>query len=656
MAKVQLAEPTVHKPRQTPVLLICLLLVAATLAAYSQLPECGFIAWDDGEYVVDNPQVKAGLTVDTIAWAFKETGIRYWHPLTWLSHMLDVELYGLNPSGHHWTNLLLHLANTLLLFAALRRLTGKLWQSALVAALFSLHPLHVESVAWVSERKDVLATFFGLLTILGYSRYLKTRQRDDYLLTCLLFGMGLMSKPSVVTLPFALLLLDFWPLRRAVVPCLHGKEAFTSLFRLFLEKTPLFLLSALACIVTFVGQQDVGLVRHFPLTERVSNALISYVKYAAKALWPLDLGVMYPHPGDTIPLVLVLGAAALLLGCAVLSIRLARKYPYICFGYFWYLGTLVPMIGLIQAGEHAMADRHSYIPLIGLFVIIAWGLSELSRNWPRRRSIAIAVGAASLSALGAAAFVQAGYWKNSITLFEHTLSVTQDNCLVHNDLATVLADEGRLDEAEHHYGSAIRIWPGYAKAHKGLADLLFTRHRHEEAILHYNEAIVLQPKYLEGYSNLAQLLYSRGEHKQAQAYLAKALAMDPEKDWLHSNMALVLTARGEYDGAVRHFREALRLNPEDAQTHYRYGTLLLKLSQREGARASFARSIRAEPDYAEAYYGLGAILIAEGMPTQARHLLKEALRLDPGHAGARELLLSNRSRDRKGESPASGKP
>ena len=434
-----------------------------------------------------------------------------------------------------------------------------------------------------------------------------------------------------------MLLLDFWPLKRIRFSCSDKKTTFIKLYRLVLEKAPLFLLSALSSLVTFVAQQNVGLIKHFPLEVRISNALISYIKYIGKTVWPQNLAVMYPHPGS-ITMIQTLGAALLILGFAILAVRSAKRYPYISFGYFWYLGTFIPMIGLIQAGEHAMADRHTYIPLIGLFIIFAWGFSDLSRKWHYRKSILIACSAIVLSVLTAATFFQVGYWKNSITLFEHALNVTDNNCLVHNDLAAVLADEGRLDDAVHHYRSAIRIWPEYAKAHKGLADILFTQRKDNEALLHYNNALTLQPDYLEGYSNLAQLHYARGEYQKAASYLGKALDIDSEKDWLHSNMALVLTALEKYDKAVIHFREALRLNPKDAETYFKYGTLLHKLDQRQSALATFAESIRIKPDYAEAYHKIGIIFVEEGKPAEAKRFFKRAIQLKPDLAEARKNL------------------
>ena len=371
-------------------LMISLLLILAIIIAYGQVKNFDFVGYDDQEYVTENIQVQKGLTVEGIIWAFTAFHSANWHPLTWLSHMLDCELYGLNPMGHHWTNLIIHMANTILLFLVLKLMTGAIWRSAFVAALFALHPLHVESVAWVSERKDVLSTFFGLLMIVAYYRHFKMSNLKNYLLVIIFFCLGLMAKPMIITFPFVLLLLDFWPLKRFQFEnhCLSQCDGKTRCYfkgssRLILEKIPLFIPVVISCVLTFLAQQSQGAVKALgalPLTNRVANAFVSYVSYTVKAVWPSNLAVFYPHPGNTIPAWQIIAAVLIIAVANFLSIHSLKKYPYIAVGLFWYLGTLIPVIGLVQVGEQAIADRYTYIPLIGVFIIIAWGVPDLLKK------------------------------------------------------------------------------------------------------------------------------------------------------------------------------------------------------------------------------------------------------------------------------------
>ena len=413
-------------------ILVCLFLVIATLAVYWQVQNHNFVNYDDNLYIYNNRHVQSGLTIENIIWAFTDGTLisNYWHPLTWISHILDFQLYGMNAGGHHLTSLLFHIANTLLLFLVINKMTGHLWRSAFIAALFALHPLHVESVAWISERKDVLSTFFGLLTMLVYAYYAERPGLSRYFLVLLFFVMGLMSKPMLVTLPFVLLLMDYWPLGRlqlgqAINPS-SIKIKKTSASLLIGEKIPLFVLSAIASIAAYFTQSIGGTVTSMNLdliNIRIPNALVSYVSYIGKMIWPNRLGVFYPHPG-ILPIWQVIGAGTLLVSLSVLFFRWGRKFPYLPVGWFWYIGTCVPIIGIVQIGSFAMADRYTYVPLIGLFIIIAYGIPELVAQWRYRKIWFATLTTAFFMILMTTTWKQVGYWENSITLFEHTQKTT----------------------------------------------------------------------------------------------------------------------------------------------------------------------------------------------------------------------------------------
>lgn len=487
-------------------LLISLLLTFAALVVFWQLADHEFVNFDDELYVTRNSHVQAGLTYQGLVWALTTTHVGNWHPLTWLSHMLDCELYGLNPGGHHFTSLLLHIANTLLLFVVLKRMTGALRRSVFVAALFALHPLHVESVAWVAERKDVLSTFFWILTMGVYVRYVERPGLNGYLLVLLSFALGLMAKPMLVTLPFVLLLLDYWPLGRFQFgqssddsnsqshESINFSNQRSLIFRLVLEKAPFFALAAVSGVVTFLVQQGGGAVCSLDvltLDIRVANAMVSYVSYMEKMIWPHHLAVFYPHPGSSLPMWQAAGAGLLLLSVSGLVVRAARRYPYLLTGWLWYLGTLVPVIGLVQVGGHAMSDRYTYVPLIGLFIIMAWSVPDLLSRW-RYRNIGLALAAgALLSAFMICTTVQVRHWQNSVALFEHTLDVTANNWLAHNNMGIALARRGKFDEAIAHYSETLRIKPNYARAYNNRGIVLAVQGKTAQAIAHFREALTL---------------------------------------------------------------------------------------------------------------------------------------------------------------------
>ncbi len=507
-----------------PDILICLFLVIATLAVYWQVRNHEFVAYDDGLYVTENPYVRAGLTSESILWAFTATHANNWHPLTWLSHMLDVELYGMNPGQHLMTNVLFHIANTLLLFLTLSRMTGQgipltpsLWQSAFVAALFALHPLHVESVAWVAERKDVLSTFFWMLTMLSYAWYVERPGIDRYLPVFLFFMLGLMAKPMLVTLPFVLFLLDCWPLNRfhkdsGIWEFRNSKINFSVpqflSSSVFLEKIPLLILTAASSVVTYLAQQSVAAsLEVCPFHIRIANALVSYISYIGKMICPVHLALLYPHP-RTFPGWQVAGAFFLLALITFLIIRNIRQRPWLAVGWLWYLGTLVPVIGLVQVGLQGMADRYTYIPLIGLFIMIAWGIPELLspiriRGWRYKKKWGAVFAVILILILMAATRMQVRYWKDSVTLFEHSLDVTTDNGAVHCVLGTLFLSRGNPGKAVEHYSEGLRLGPDHALlVHNNLGVALFQKGRVDEAIFHFKKALQIKSDYANALDNL----------------------------------------------------------------------------------------------------------------------------------------------------------
>jgi tetratricopeptide (TPR) repeat protein len=557
-------------------------LIALNLIVYASVRNHDFVNYDDDDYVTANAIVLQGLTWHGVSWALTTGQAANWHPLTWLSHMLDVELYGLDPGPHHLTNLLFHIANTLLLFGLLNRMTRALGRSAFVAGLFAVHPLHVESVAWVAERKDVLSTLFWMLTLWAYVEYVRRPGLRRYGAVLLFFALGLLAKPILVTLPFVLLLLDFWPLgRTGMAPNPAGGwalagDGWTTVVRLVREKLPLLALAVASSIVTFVIHRRGGAVITLgakPLNLRVANALISYVTYIGKMLWPAHLAVFYPY-AQSLPVGWVAGAFLVLMGISIAVIRAAPRRPYLLVGWLWYLGTLVPVIGLIQVGDQAMADRYTYIPLIGLFIVVAWGVPELLGRWPLRiRRIALpAAAGVVILACAIAARAQAQYWEDSTTLWTHALAVTSRNNIAHNNLGVSLAEQGKLDEAIAHYSEALRIKPDYANAHNNLGAALADRGKPDEAIAHYSEALRIRPDYADAHLNIGVSLAEQGKLDEAIAHFTEALRIKPDSAKAHNDLGVALASQGKLDEAIAHFTEALRIKPDyaDAQKNLEF--------------------------------------------------------------------------------------
>jgi protein O-mannosyl-transferase len=584
------------KPRVTD-FLVCLGLVAVTWAVFGQTLTHDFVNFDDHVYVYENPLVVRGLSTEGIIDAFMHTHARNWHPLTTLSHMLDCQLYGLNASGHHLTNVILHTISVLLLFLVLKQMTDAFWQSAFVAALFAIHPLHVESVAWIAERKDVLSAVFFMLTLAAYARYARSPSALRYLLVALLFAFGLMSKPMLVTLPLVLLLLDYWPLGR-----IGGQksEVRSRLRRLITEKIPLFGLSALSCIATLLTQrQGPNAIDQLPFLWRLNNSFVSYVTYIWQMLWPTRLAMFYPHPNNRLPLVEATVAIALLVGISLLVIYMRRTKPYLVTGWFWYLGMLVPVIGLVQVGEQAHADRYTYLPQIGLYIIIAWTVGDLLLESALRvrRALIGVIAAIAILTLGVRAFGQASYWKNSETLWYHTLAVTGENDVAHNNLGFLFLRRGEVDNAISEFQAALNIRSKSTETHYSLGAALiqsnlgnaFARKQlWDEAINHLQEAVRLRPDYADAYFNLGSVLFQQGRLDQAIAQWQKALAIRPRDAEAHRNIASAFRKQGNVKEAISEYEQALNIAPEDRVALNNLAWILATCSDaslRDGARA-----------------------------------------------------------------------
>ena len=513
------SEATQHKIL-IPVL-ICLALAILTVITFWSLKDCGFINLDDNGYVYENAYVQSGLNANSIGQAFSSELMEKssnWHPITWLSLRLDYQFFGLNPSGYHLINLLFHVMNTILLFLILRRMTKTLWPSAFVACLFAIHPLHVESVAWIAERKDVLSTFFWMLTMGAYSYYVENRGFRRYSFVLLFFILGLMAKPMLVTLPFVLLLLDYWPLQRFQETKPADPEYKWSLiYPLFLEKVPLFVLAIISSIVTYIAQQKGGAVSSIEvlsLGARIENAFISYIAYIEKMVWPRNLAVLYPYPGFLVPWQ-VLGSVLLLIAITVAIFWMVKRSPYLATGWLWYIGTLVPVIGIVQVGGQAMADRYTYVPLIGLFIMLAWGVPELLKKWNYRKEILLASSALSILCFSIITWTQVGYWQNSITLFDHTLKVTDYNWHIYNNRGVANRHLGNYRQAIEDYGRAIEIKPGYEEAYINRGNVYRDLGNYKQAIDNFDRGIEIKPDDAAAYINRGVAYSGLGNYKQA---------------------------------------------------------------------------------------------------------------------------------------------
>jgi protein O-mannosyl-transferase len=573
--------------------IICIFLVVSTFAVYGQVQDHEFLNLDDPVYVTQNSEIQAGFTLESVGWAFTTTHDGNWFPVTWLSHILDYQLYGLNPQGHHFTNLFFHIANALLLFLLLARMTGTVWQSGFVAAMFALHPMNVESVAWIAERKNVLSTFFWVLTLWAYLRYTRHTDIKRYLLVALFFALGLMSKPMLVTLPFVLLLLDYWPLGRLQLknktPQLKQEENQTTLSRLILEKFPLFILSAGSSITTILVQNSNGAMPSLDLLSlntRTINALVSYFKYLVTMIWPKGLAIIYPHPGNAVPLWQGLVCGLILVSITIAVVQKVNRMPYLAVGWFWYLGTLVPVIGLVQVGFTAMADRYMYMPLIGIFIIVAWGLPALIARWRHKNKALIITAGIWVTSLMVLTWVQVGQWKNSITIFKHAIEVTDKKypnfAPAYDNLGIALFHEGKTEEAHSHFKIAVALAPEYPLPHNNLGATLFSVGEVEEAISQYKIAIKLKPSFAEAHNNLGNALLSERRTEEAITHYKMAINLKPDYATAHYNLGVAHHNNHMTEKAIAHYQKAITLKPEFAQAQQSLNMALLELKKRKG--------------------------------------------------------------------------
>jgi tetratricopeptide (TPR) repeat protein len=619
-------------------------LIAACIAVFASVRHNDFVYYDDPKYVTENPTVLAGLTSRGIKWAMTTGTDANWFPLTWASHMLDVQLYGVNAGGHHVTSLILHIVSTLLLLGVLLWMTGALGRSAFVAGLFALHPLHVESVAWVAERKDVLSTLFWMLTLGAYVWYAKQPRLSRYLVVLVFFVAGLMSKPMLVTLPFVLLLLDYWPLERKSI-------SFAQLAR---EKVPLLVVAIASSIVTFMVQRKggaVGGLEAYPAVLRLGNALVSYVTYIGKMLWPARLAAFYPYP-ETLSGGKVLGAVVILIGISFFAIRSARKHPYLLVGWLWYLGTLVPVIGLIQVGNQAMADRYTYVPLLGLFIIVAWGAHDLLARWSAERIVLPIAGTIALAGCAIVARAQVQHWRDSSALWTNALRVTDDNYVAHNNLGLALVGQGKVDEAIIQYNEALRIRPNYATARTNLGAALSKQGKTADAIANYTEVLKRKPEMAETHTDLGAALASQGKIDEAIAEYKEALRLRPGYPEAHANLGLALANQGKTEEAIAQYNEALKFKPDFVEAHNNLGYALAIQGRLDDAILHYNQAIRLKPDFELARINLAMTLAKQKKTGEALAAFMEVLRINPTNDVARAWidLLAEESRkaaDRK---------
>ncbi len=592
------------------VVAVCIFLAVTTWLVFSQTIHHDFLNYDDNRYVYENPEVTSGLTIHGIAWAFTNRHANNWHPLTSISHMLDCQFFGLNAGGHHFVNVFLHTVAVILLFLVLRAMTGSIWRSAFVAAVFAVHPLRVESVAWISERKDVLSAVFFMLTLGTYVRYVRQPSPGRYVTMSIFFAFGLMSKPMLVTVPFVLLLLDYWPLRRFA-----GRQTNR---RIILEKVPLLALSTALCAATFWAQtRGMVSVEKLPLMERINNALVTCVTYLQQMIWPARLAVFYPHPEDRLPFWEVLMAIALLALITAGVFVLRRKHPYLITGWFWYLGMLTPVIGIIQVGSQAHADRYTYLPQIGLYLLATWATTDALASWPHRRRILRATASVTVIALAWRAWIQTSYWRNSESLWLHTLAVTSENPVAHNSFALLLLGHDRVDEAIDQFQMAVNIDPGFAEAQNNLSVALTKKGRTDEAIAHLQTVLKWYPGEAKAHYNLGNALLQKGELNAAIAAYGRALSIQPRYADARYNLGIALEQNGRVDEAIAQYQKALQDKPDYAEAYYMLGNNLLEKGRFDEAIASYQQALRIRADYPQVQNNLGLALIQEGRASEA---------------------------------------
>jgi len=627
-----------------PAYWIGLLLVLLTLGTYWPVFQCDFVNYDDQDYVTENVYVRQGVSWAGLGWAMETSRGGYWLPVTWVSHMLDWQLYGATPSGHHATSLVFHIVNTLLLFGLLTRITGALWRSAVVACLFALHPLHVESVAWISERKDVLSALFFLLALLVYAKYVNlstvrnSERKTYYLATLALFVLGLMSKPMVLTLPCVMLLLDYWPLRRW--SHVKSDSQMQSLASLIVEKLPFFIFGMISILITFLGVRKAGAVAEIgglPFSDRLANGFVSYVRYMAKTLWPAKLSPLYLHPGHW-PIDVSSTAGLVVLIITVAVVALARRRPYLCVGWFWFVGMLVPVIGLLQAGPQAMADRYTYLPLIGLFVLVTWGAADLLGGQLQHRGLLGAIALVAVVACVPVTWAQLQHWKNSESLFRHVINVTSNNYVAYCNLGASLYEQGRLPEAIALLGESLRINPRHLEAHNNMALALAKTGKLEEATTHYAAMLAIDPQCAAAHYGWASLLDQLGRLDEAVTHYQAAIQLRPDYVEAYNNLGGILAAQDRWPEATGLFLTATQIKPSFAEAHNNLGSAKMALGQLGEAAGEFKMALQLKPDYADARINMGKALFYQNSRAEAVRHFEAALRLRPDSIEALDLL------------------
>ena len=605
-------------------ILVCLFLVITTIAVYWQVQGFDFINYDDNDYVTENQHVQAGWTIEGVGHAFTSKFHLHWHPLTWLSHMTDCQLFGLNPGWHHLSSLFLHLANALLLFFVLKLMTGALLRSAFVAALFALHPLNVETVTWIASRKDVLSTFFWMLAMLAYARYSKSPGFCRYILVLIAFILGLMAKSMVVTLPFVLFLADYWPLKRSLLEQSEGRQStqnhkslnamYQKLLapRLIWDKAFLLIVVGVASVVALSAIQrktglNVDISGLLPNKYDIKDAMISYISYIGKMFWPVNLAIPYPVRHG-ISVWQACGCGLLLVGISFLVFWKRRHYPYLIVGWLWYLITLLPVIGLVRSGPVVMADRYTYIPLIGLFIIVAWGVPDLLRAWRyRRNALTVSTGIVIIG-LMVSSWFQVRHWESSIPLFSHTVDVTVNNHNAHYKLGIALTTQGKLDEAIDHCSKALSIKPDLAEAHYNLGFVLVKQGKLDEAIDHYSKALKFKPDYAKAHNNLGAVLDGQGKPEEAIVHYSKALSIKPDNAEAHNNLGLILKRQGKPEEAIVHYSKAISIKPDLAEAHNNLGLVLAGQGKLRDATVHFSEALRIKPNLKAARHNLNLTL------------------------------------------------
>jgi len=640
LLRTSCSRKTTHDQDSTGILfklvLISILLSGAVVLLYWQVSGFDFANIDDPQYVSENQVVGRGMSLEGLKWAFTEPHAANWHPLTWISHMLDVQIFGMKPGMHHLTNVFLHILNTIMLFLVLERMTGAMWRSAAVAALFALHPLHVESVAWISERKDVLSTLFWMLTLMGYLWYIRRRSVQRYLVVVILYALGLMSKPMLVTLPFVLLLLDYWPLNRLeAVENMDNRGSpgkrraerpasrWSGLPDLVAEKIPLFVLAFASSIVTLYAQRSGGAMRTMAQIEfgpRVSNAVTSYVAYLGKMIWPANLAVFYPYPDmKHLPWIVFCVIVIVLVSAGALYMR--KKIPYFMVGWLWYLGTLLPVIGIVQVGDQSMADRYTYIPLVGIFFMIVWGLSDVFAQLRGRKIVLGCISAVVFPLLMTSAWVQVGFWKNSGTLFKHALMVTENNYLAHGNLGVFLFNQGKVDEAIREYLEALRINPDFYLMYFDLGVAYTKKNEAGRAIEYYEKGLRNKPDDIKALNFLGGLLAGVGRKDAAICRYNESLMIDPHQSSVYNDLGNTYMHKGDTRKAIECYQHAISESPGYAKSNNNLQNALIV--QRLQA------SLNADPQNSALHAKLGDVYRMMGVHELAIVHYQKALSIEP---------------------------